>query len=107
MKKITILMLFLSTIWGYAQVKRYTFAKSTGTYLEINGGTVLGNETSDSQSYVDPATPSGGSVLAGVGLPIGFNFTFNGYVYDKFAVSTDGWISLGSSAFGTAAVNMT
>src|SRR5262249_9667875 len=33
------------------------------------------------------------------------NFIFNGSVYDKFAVVTDGWISLGNSALGTTAVN--
>src|SRR5690348_13741571 len=99
MKKITILLLFLSTLWSYAQVKRYTFEKSTSMYNEIIGGTVLGNESSDAQRFVNPAAPLGSdSVLAGIGLPIGFNFTYNGYVYDRFAVAADGWISLGSSA---------
>src|SRR5687767_10144087 len=107
MKKTTFLILFLSTIWGYAQVKRYTFTKSAGTYLEITDGTVLGGTSNDNERFIDPANLAGATANTGVGLPIGFNFTFNGYVYDKFAVATDGWISLGSSAFGTAGVNTT
>src|SRR6478672_3953259 len=103
MKKISLLVLFLSTLWGYSQVKRYTFAKSTGTYLEITSGTVLGDESSDAQRYVDPSPSASLGVTSGytgVGLPIGFNFTFNGYVYDRFAVATDGFISLGTSVGG-------
>src|SRR6478736_4747684 len=108
MKKITILMLFLTTVWSHSQVKSYTFTKSTGTYIEINGGAVLGNQSSDAQLFVDPTAPVGSdSVLSGVGIPIGFNFIYNGYSYDRFGVAADGWISLGSSTFGVSAINMT
>src|SRR5688572_13516206 len=107
MKKITLIMLFLSTLWGYAQVKRYSFTKSTEPYIEITDGIVLGGTSNTNERFVDPGNPAGTTSYTGVGLPIGFPFTFNGFVYDKFAVATDGWISLGSSAFGTAGVNTT
>src|SRR6478752_3823052 len=106
MKKIALLMLFLSTLWGYSQVKYYSFTKSTGAYEEFSDGTSLGNESSDFQRFVNPADPMGNSsASSGPGFDIGFNFTFNGVVYDKFAVATDGWISLGTSSLGAIAVN--
>jgi hypothetical protein len=107
MKKITLifaLLLAFSTI-GYSQVSSYTFSQSNGTYTPIAGGTVLGNTTTDDQRFLDPAVPTGGSSFTGVGFPIGFDFTYNGVVYDRFAVNANGWISLGSSTL-TPSVNM-
>jgi subtilisin-like proprotein convertase family protein len=73
--------------------------QSSGTYTEISGGTVLGNTASDDQYFVNPADPLGTAGLTtGVGFPIGFNFTFNGIVFDRFAVNNNGWIGLGQSA---------
>ena len=107
MKKITLLiMLFVISFSASSQVVSYSFLQSSGTYTEITGGTVLGAEASDDQRFVDPATPLGGTVATGVGFPIGFNFVFNGEVYDRFAVNNNGWISLGKSSLGANAVNM-
>jgi|GEM_PF-637726 len=107
MKKITMtlaLLLFLQL--GFSQtLSQYTFSQSNGTYSAISGGTVLGNTASDDERFLDPAVPLGGNAFTGVGLPIGFNFVFNGTTYDRFAVNTNGWISLGSSTF-TPAVDM-
>lgn len=83
----------------------YGFSQSTGTYSEITGGVSLGTETSDSQYFVDPATPAGGTTSNGVGFPIGFNFLFNGTIFDRLGVNTNGWISLGQSTL-TPGVNM-
>ncbi len=85
-------------------VATYTFSQSTGTYTEITSGTVLGSTTSDDQRFVDPAVPAGGSTTTGPGFPIGFNFTFDGVVFDRLAINNNGWISLGQSAL-TPAVN--
>jgi len=98
MKRITSLLFFMSTLWGFAQVKNYTFTPTAGSYQEISGGTLLGTVTSDDQIFVDAAVPEGSATIpSGPGLNIGFNFAFNGFVYDKFAIANDGWISLGSS----------
>lgn len=98
------LLLFLQL--GFSQtLSQYTFSQSNGTYTAISGGTVLGNTASDDERFLDPAVPLGGNAFTGVGLPIGFNFVFNGTTYDRFAVNTNGWISLGSSTF-TPAVDM-
>jgi hypothetical protein len=88
-----------------AQVSLYTFSQSNGTYTPITGGTVLGSTASDDERFVDPATPAGGFTTTGVGFPIGFNFTYNGQTFDRFAINANGWISLGQSAL-TPAVNM-
>ncbi len=91
---------------GIAQsMGNYTFSQSVGTYAEITGGTVLGNETSDEQKFVDPAAPLGGTTNTGVGLPMGFNFYYAGQEFDRLAVCTNGWISLGQS-WETTAVNI-
>jgi len=104
-----ILYVILSlTLPLYAALPDYTFTTTTGQYTEITGGTLLGNETSDDQRFVDPAVPLGGTtVMTGVGFPIGFNFAFNDYVFDVIAVCNNGWISFGQSALGATAVNIT
>jgi hypothetical protein len=108
MKKITLLiMLFVISFSASSQVVSYSFSQSSGTYTEITGGTVLGAEASDDQRFVDPADLTGTAGLStGVGFPIGFNFVFNGEVYDRFAVNNNGWISLGKSSLGANAVNI-
>ena len=100
MKKITFLVfLFVMSIGTHAQISSYTFSQSTNAYSEITGGTLLGAENTNEERFVDPAVPLGSStVMTGVGLPIGFNFTYNGEVYDRFAVMANGWITLGKSA---------
>ena len=111
MKKTSLIFLFLVLALGMfttlsAAVSTYVFTQTTGTYSEITGGTVLGATTSDDQRFVDAATPLGStSVLTGVGLPIGFNFTLDGNTFDRFAVNFNGWISLGQSAL-TPSVNI-
>jgi hypothetical protein len=76
----------------------YTFTQLNVTYTEITGGTVLGDAATDEQYFVDPAVPLGGVTTTGVGLPIGFNFIYNGSVFDVFAVQANGWISFGQTS---------
>ena len=92
---------------AHAQVSAYSFSQSTGTYTPITGGIVLGTTSTDDLSFVDPATPLGGSTSTGVGFSLGFNFTYNGIVFDRCAINTNGWISLGQSALGASAVSIT
>ncbi|MDD4223870.1 MAG: carboxypeptidase regulatory-like domain-containing protein, partial [Candidatus Cloacimonetes bacterium] len=100
-----LLALFTLGAFGvWAQTLEYGFAQSTTTYTPITGGILLGTETSDDQRYVDPANPTGGTTTTGPGFDIGFNFAFNGAVFDRLAVNTNGWISLGQSAL-TPSVN--
>jgi hypothetical protein len=108
MKKITLaLALFFLVQIGFSQtLDQYTFAQSNGSYTAISGGTVVGNTATDDERFVDPSVSLGGAAATGVGLPIGFNFVFNGFTYDRFAINANGWIALGSSSL-TPAVDVT
>lgn len=107
MKKTLLTLFSISALFNFtnAQVSAYTFASSSGTYTAITGGTVLGDTTSDDERFVDPAALLGGTTTTGVGFPIGFNFTYNGLVFDKLAVNANGWISLGQGSL-TPSVNI-
>lgn len=79
-----------------SQVSLYTFSQLSGTYTAISGGTVFGSVSSDDDTFVNPASPAT-SGNTGVGIPIGFNFTFNNNVYDRFGINNNGWIGFGQS----------
>ncbi len=85
-----------------AQVSNYTFLQNTGTYTEITGGLVLGTDANDDQRFVDPFNLAGGTQTTGPGFDIGFNFYFNGWLFDRIAVNSNGWISLGNSDYSPA-----
>ena len=97
-KLFTLLLLAFLATSVYSQFVSYGFDQSVGTYTEITGGISLGSESSDDQRFVDPATPAGGTVLTGPGFPIGFDFVYNGITFDRMAINTNGWISLGQSS---------
>lgn len=109
MRQTIVMAALLLVIWAIvlparAQTYEYSFTSNMGTYTPIDGGILLGTETSDDQRFVDPATPAGGTVTTGPGFDIGFNFTFNGASFDRLAINNNGWISLGQSAL-TPSVN--
>ncbi|ABQ05178.1 T9SS type A sorting domain-containing protein [Flavobacterium johnsoniae] len=107
MKKITFSFLLIFFIFKInAQVSAYTFSQSPGTYKKITTGTVLGIIRNEDQRFVNPANLAGNSLDEGPGFPIGFDFTFNGIVFDRVGISTNGWISLGQSSL-TPSVDMT
>ncbi len=104
-----------------AQVSLYQFSQSVGTYTEItaaDGGVSLGTpsywpQQNNNRAWVNnPFNDPGGQVTMsgylnpaiGPGYPIGFNFTFNGNVFDRIGISNGGWISFGKSSDGLNAV---
>lgn len=102
-----------------AQVSIYNFSQSVDEYVEVtadDGGYVLGTPVyfpplHNLMAFADPAQPNGtitnGGYLSpavGPGYPIGFDFVFNGDVFDRIGVSNGGWISFGKSSDGNAAV---
>lgn len=91
---------------GYAQITGYTFSTNVGTFTPIAGGTTVGNIASSQEQYSgDPITPvftsanltGSFAVGATVGFPIGFVFNLGGISFDRFSISTEGYIKLGSS----------
>jgi hypothetical protein len=104
-----------------AQVSAYAFSQTVGTYTEItaaDGGFVLGTPVffpplHNLRAYVDPAEPDGTLTNAGYldpaigpGYPIGFEFVYNGEVFDRIGIAHGGWISFGKSENGDEAVNI-
>ncbi|MBW6513272.1 MAG: Omp28-related outer membrane protein [Candidatus Syntrophosphaera sp.] len=84
---------------GYALLAEYGFAPSLGTYVPVTEGIVLGNESTRNAAIVDPDFPLGSSsIFTGPGFPIGFDFNFLGMAFDRLAIHSNGWISLGQSS---------
>ncbi|MBK9799084.1 MAG: T9SS type A sorting domain-containing protein [Bacteroidetes bacterium] len=96
----TLLAIFLvSSNNVMALINSYGFSSSLGTYAPISGGTILGTNTTDDERFVDPNNLAGSTAfLTGVGFPIGFNFSYDGVIYDVFGVNANGWIVLGNNA---------
>lgn len=105
MKKIILLLLisFSATIL-YSQTSSYNFSSNSGVYTEISGGTVLGTTANDEQVFNNNTSGETGT-QTDIGFPIGFNFNFNGIVYDRFAVNSNGWIKLGTGTFTIGSTN--
>lgn len=77
----------------HAQINTYTFTQTTGTYSEITGGTVVATATGT----------TGAASLDDVvyNLPTGtipFNFSYNGSAYTGCNISTNGFITFGTTA---------
>ena len=108
MKKTLLTLFGITTLFNFtnAQVSAYPFAQTSGTYTAISGGTLLGDTGDDEEKYVNPAVPLGGTTSTGVGFPIGFNFTYNGIVFDRLAINCNGWISLGQSSLSPTSVDI-
>ncbi|MDD5625143.1 MAG: hypothetical protein PHY63_05395, partial [Candidatus Cloacimonetes bacterium] len=74
--KLTLLLLFLLSVIGLgAQVNEYSFSSVLGTYTEITGGTVLGTNTNDNDSFN--------------AIPLGFTFTYNGVDHTQVSIQTN------------------
>ena len=112
MKKILfILFAFgLMNISSYAQVSYYTFGSATNTFdtlaSTVKSLTPLTTATTGNY-YVDSTVAAGSpTVNKGIGLPIGFNFTFNGTVFNVFGVQQNGWISFGKDSVDMQSSNV-
>ncbi len=105
----------------WAQVSLYQFSQSTETYTEITateasyslGLPVYWPPQHNLRVWVNneyfgaAGQVTNGGYLSGVygpGYPIGFDFTFNGEVFDRIGISHQGWISFGKSSDGNQAV---
>ena len=71
-----------------AVVSEYSFTSAAGTYTEITGGTILGSNLNDDESFN--------------AIPLGFTFTYNGVAYTEISIQTDAFL-----AFGPTVTNST
>lgn len=62
-----------------AQLNLSPFQYTTEEYIPFNDGTPLGNQSNDDMPFV--------------GIPIGFNFVFNGLNYSELSISPNGYLS--------------
>jgi hypothetical protein len=95
MKRILLLacLIFIGLSYRmYAQVSAYSFAQLSGTYTELTSGTVLG--TTSGNTFGTPSLDA--EVYNLNSLP--FAFSFNGVPYNQIYVSSNGFITFGSTA---------
>ncbi len=89
----TFLVFILFTTVGFGsmkgQVSAYTFSQSNGTFSSISGGSVLGVATGNT------TTTNLNSNVYPVTIPFAFNF--NGQNYTSLNVSTNGFITFGTT----------
>ncbi|MDO7873375.1 fibronectin type III domain-containing protein [Hymenobacter sp. ASUV-10] len=77
-----------------AQVRLYTFGQSSGTYTPITGGTVAAvNVVAAADPYPGPTDDV---VTAAATIP--FSFTFNGVAYTAVRISSNGFLTFGTTA---------
>lgn len=105
----------------WAQVSLYSYSESVETYTEISdvdGGYGFGVATwwpplhnlrawaNNAFFEPDGQVTNGGylSPAIGPGYPIGFDFRYNGDVFDRIGVAHGGWISFGKSSDGNRSV---
>jgi hypothetical protein len=86
-------LLVVGSLRSYAQVSSYSFAQTSGTYTALTTPTVLATAT---------ASTSAGSIDSYVGsATIPFTFVFNGTGYTSCNVSSNGFITFGTTAPST------
>ncbi|MBX2972985.1 MAG: T9SS type A sorting domain-containing protein [Flavobacteriales bacterium] len=113
--------LVAAPIMAHAQVSTYEYSEFVSTYTSITeadgvlslGQPVYWPHANNNRAWVNnPFNDPGGQVTQngylnpaeGPGYPIGFDFTFNGDVFDVIGISNGGWISFGKSSDGLQAV---
>ncbi len=103
--RVLILILFIFPKLSRSQVSTYLFQSDINTYTELSSGTVLGDSTSEDEYFTDATLPLGGSSQSGPGISRGFPFLYNGFNYDVFVVSVNGWIGLGNGSVNLNSVS--
>lgn len=110
-RRTSILAITLWMVWHQhpvAQVNTYTFSQSVLGFALTSQGEPLGSSSNAGlMTFLDDTNLAGSTTsTSGPGFPIGFNFIYNGVVYDRFGVVNTGWITLGRSVYGDQAVDI-
>ena len=81
-------ILFLISPTSYAQVSSYAFTESSSVYVAESVGGLVENSGKGGNFIDDNAY---------LNQPIGFNFEYDGVSYNTFSISSNGFISIGST----------
>jgi Secretion system C-terminal sorting domain len=84
--KILIAFFLILGLKSFGGVNTYVCNQSSSIYTPITGGTTYGNYLSLQDAFSN--------------IPIGFNFNYNGIVFNNFGVANDGYIKMGATAPG-------
>lgn len=120
-KSISALAIIAAPAFLQAQVSLYEYSESVEPYTEVTAAEAsysLGVPTYwpplhnmrvwvNNEYFGADGQITNGGYLSGVygpGYPIGFDFTYNGQVFDVIGVSDLGWISFGKTSDGNQAV---
>jgi len=88
-QRLLLLLVFVSiSVLGWAQVSEYAFTATAGTFNEISGGTIHG-------------APGMGNNEMFTAIPIGFDFTFNGIVWNEVSIISKGFMAFGNTIIST------
>ena len=98
MKKITLVLFVLFSVFQMqGQIASYSFSQSSGTYSPLASGTIVA-------SYTDASTGIGRMDDVVYNLPSGtipFMFMYDGVGFDGINISSNGFITFGTTAPGT------
>ena len=99
---VTLLLLSSSATHLYAQLgSDYTFETNSDAYVSITGGTeVISGTTTSTFGTFDESRTAGS-------FNIGFDFVMNCVTYTQFNVASSGLMTLGTTAYGSTANNLT
>ena len=90
-------MLSIYSIKARGQVNEYEISSSTEAFTEI-GESLLFGSYNVHQVFVNEEVHRDAQNVFGTGYDIGFPFYFDGAYYDRFSISGNGFIKLGTSA---------
>lgn len=104
MKKLFTFLLLctIGTGMGFSQCEFYRFTEKQGSYTALSGNDVKTYSVPDGRlldfillnnNTITPFPSKDSSVTEAI--PIGFDFVFNDTIYDKFVISSNGFIILG------------
>lgn len=82
-------LFLLYSLIASGQVNNYIFSTIPGTYTPISDGTELGTKTNNNESFNN--------------ISLGFNFYFNGKIYNKVSVNVNGFIAMGEAVINSTA----
>lgn len=87
-KLVFVLCFLLIAMAARGAVSDYIFTQSEDDYVEITGGAVLINSVTPNPYQNNPVFEA---------IPLGFNFIFDGIIYDTVSIAENGFLAMGNT----------